>query len=536
MSGTVHLSSDKTFLELSPEIISMIEKIDAELSLVVNEEAPKIHIEMSTGKAAFFYEKIRNTIGYQEEQMLRRLAITRILTRRCKFDKDEQSIVSGLIWELIQSGYLKNDEVPQDKVPELINCLKKYSVIDKDFPSEWCEYFFGFLGNEIEVILSNHRKNEYIIKALHQIILRNLFSNHVDKSDYQKISDSLYYSLLQSYLKLDKSAIRFEALEYKIPNWTKIESQNVKKHIAELKKIAEEVEECLLFIPNTKIPKITKRYYPLYIILQDLANNQPKRLSEILSSKQKLTVAINQITSQYFSRTIAKLNSSILKAVIFILTTKVVLALIFEIPYDRYFHGAIHYQPLLINIIFPPILMYISVSSITVPGAENSKKIVDMAKRFIFNLPLDDNEKKKYEFTIRRTGMLDNLLNIFYILTVILTVYGLVSLLRFLGFSLVSGLLFFFFLSAVSFLAFRIRKSATGLMVAGEKENALVTLLDFLLLPFLKIGAWFSKKFEKANFLVLIFDFILEAPFKTVLEGIEHWFAFMKEKKDEILS
>lgn len=533
MPGTVHLSSEKTFVELSPEIREMIEKISS-LQNPVDEDTPKIHIEATTGKAAFFYEKIRNTIGYQEEQMLRRLAITRIITRRTRFDKDEQAVISGLLWELIQSGYLKNDEIPQEKVPQLISCLKKYSVIDKKFPHKWCEYFFGILSNELEMILVPAKKEEIIIRTMHKIVLRNLFSEQVESRDYQKISDCLYYSLMQSYLKLDKAAIRFEALKYKIANWTDLNWQPTQD--LKFEQIVDEIEDCLSFIPESKFPKISKRYYPLYIILQDITSNQPNRLEEILTSKQKLTIAINQITSQYFSQRIAKLNSSILKAILFILSTKIVLALIFEVPFDRYFHGAVNLQPLLINIIFPPLLMYISVSRVNVPGAENSKKIVDMAKRFIYNLSLDENEKKKYQYTMKRSGNLHFLLTIFYVLTVGFTIYGIIWLLKRLEFNVVSGFLFFFFLSAVSFLAFRIRKSATDIMVAGEKESAFAILLDFILLPFLKVGAWLSKKFEKANFVVLVFDFILEAPFKTILEAIEHWVAFMKEKKDEILS
>lgn len=514
----------------------MIEQIESLDTIIVDEDVPKIHIEMTTGKAAFFYEKVRNTIGYQEEQMLRRLAITRIISRRARFDKDEQTIVSGLIWELVQSGYLKNNEVPQEKAAQILSCLKKYSVIENFFPQIWSEYFFGIMGTEIESILVDNRRNEMIINAFHSQLLRHLFGEKKDSSDYQTISDCLYYSLLQLFFKLDKSALRYYALKYKIPNWHNLNIGEKAAIKDQINASAIQIENSLITIPSSKFPKVAKLYYPLFIIIQDIAKNQPKRIREILTSNQKVTVFINQITSQYFSQTMDKLNSSILKAVLFILATKITLGLIFEIPFDRYFHGYINYQPLIINIIFPPLLMYISCSRITVPGAENSKKIVDMAKRFIHNQPLADKEKKKYQYTIVRSKTLKILMNILYSITAIITMGTLIWALELLKFNIVSGILFFFFLSAVSFLAFRIRRSATDLMVAAERESAFVTLFDFLLLPFLKIGSWLSKKFEKANFLVLIFDFILEAPFKTILEATEHWIAFMREKKDEIIS
>lgn len=535
--ATQNLHPDQSSIELSPEIEILIKSLtkDDEVS-DENDADSKIHVEMTTGKAAFFYEKIRNTIGYQEEQMLRRLAITRIISRRARFDKDEETIATGLIWELIQSGYLLNDSVPQQKVPALIDCLKKYSRIQHYFPTYWSEYFFGIMGSEIESLLIGSATDELVLNSFHALLLRQLFDNKKESSDYQKISDSLYYALAKHYLKLDKAALRYYALNHKIPGWSQITSDSAADYKDEISHVAKNIELNILALPDSNFQKIAKRYYPLFIILQDIAKNQPKKFADTMLSKQKLTLIINQITSQYFQKNMAKLSSSILKAVLFILSTKVVLAFIFEIPYDKFFHGSIHLQPLLINIIFPPLLMLASVFGITVPGAENSKKIVEMAKRFIYNQPLDDKEKQKYQYKMARSNTLQTLLNIFYSLTAILTIFGIAWLLKILGFNLASGCLFFFFLSAVSFLAFRIRRSATDLMVVSEKESAFVTIFDFLLLPFLKIGAWLSKKFEKANFLVLVFDFVLEAPFKTILETIEHWFSFMREKKDEIIS
>ena len=58
--------------------------------------------------------------------------------------------------------------------------------------------------------------------------------------------------------------------------------------------------------------------------------------------------------------------------------------------------------------------------------------------------------------------------------------------------------------------------------------------IDFFAIPILSVGHWISAKFAKINIFVFIMDFIIEAPFKVVIEIIEEWIGFVKEKKDEI--
>ncbi|MDO8513048.1 MAG: hypothetical protein Q7S37_00915 [bacterium] len=521
--------------QLSPEIEALLTSFETEDIEPENQDSPKIHINMATGTAALIYEKIRNTIGYQEEKTLRRLAISRMLARRAVFDKGEKTIATGLIWELIQSGYLKNDQVPEEKIAQIENTLRQFSALGKFLPPAWSEYFFGIVGCQVETILTDYNSDEALVMAFHSLILRQFYQDK-EPAEHEKISELLYYSLVQLFFKLDKPALRHYALRYKIPDWESLTSAQILDMKNRLIKEIQQIEDNLKILPESRFPKISKRYYPIYMVLQKIIHKDPSQLREIITNKQKLAASIKQIASEYFTDTLAKLNRSILKAVLFIFTTKVILGLIFEIPYDRYYHGHISYVPLLINIIFPPLLMYLSVSMISVPGANNARKIITIAKKFIYNEKLDENEKQKYGYILTRSKTLQTLLNTYYALTFIMTLIGVIWLLRVLKFNLISGILFFLFLSIVSFLAFRIRRSATDLVVVEERENTFVTILDFLLLPFLKIGFWLSKKFEKANILVLIFDFILEAPFKTILEAIEHWIAFVREKKEEIVS
>ena len=54
------------------------------------------------------------------------------------------------------------------------------------------------------------------------------------------------------------------------------------------------------------------------------------------------------------------------------------------------------------------------------------------------------------------------------------------------------------------------------------------------MLPIVRMGRWLSANVAKINVFIYFFDFIVEAPFKVAIRVIESWFAFVREKKEEI--
>ena len=56
-----------------------------------------------------------------------------------------------------------------------------------------------------------------------------------------------------------------------------------------------------------------------------------------------------------------------------------------------------------------------------------------------------------------------------------------------------------------------------------------------LMLPIVTVGSWLSRGVAKLNFLVFVFDFVLEAPFKMILRVMDNWFDFLSRKRDEVV-
>lgn len=99
---------------------------------------------------------------------------------------------------------------------------------------------------------------------------------------------------------------------------------------------------------------------------------------------------------------------------------------------------------------------------------------------------------------------------------------------------MVSGALFIFFLTLVSFLGFRLRTVANQYLVLPRKENLFNFLVDFFTLPIVRVGKFFSTNFSKINIFIYILDFAIETPLKMLIELLEKAISFIGDKREEI--
>jgi len=68
-----------------------------------------------------------------------------------------------------------------------------------------------------------------------------------------------------------------------------------------------------------------------------------------------------------------------------------------------------------------------------------------------------------------------------------------------------------------------------------DRQGVFEPFMDFFLMPVLQAGQFLSKEIAKINIFIFFFDFILEAPLKTIFEVFEEWIRFIRVKKDEIV-
>ena len=83
------------------------------------------------------------------------------------------------------------------------------------------------------------------------------------------------------------------------------------------------------------------------------------------------------------------------------------------------------------------------------------------------------------------------------------------------------------------FAALIIRNKAKEITVE-EKTTFWEFLLDILFLPVAQVGSWLGNKWREYNVVAVFFNVVIEMPFVTLIEFVEDWRNFLKEKKAEI--
>ncbi len=195
---------------------------------------------------------------------------------------------------------------------------------------------------------------------------------------------------------------------------------------------------------------------------------------------------------------------------------------------------AINYFILGLNTLVPPLVLILSSLIIKMPGEEqNFLKIVsEFEKMLRYNQemsPLDIVRRKK-----QRAWPTKIALWTIYGLNIVFTGWLLSKLFAFFSFNAADALIFILFLSLVSFFAIRLRRTANELAAVEEKEHLITVVVEFFFFPIIEIGKWISKGVSSLNVTAFIFDFLIETPFKTLIQVLEEWFNFIRERRQNL--
>jgi len=266
-----------------------------------------------------------------------------------------------------------------------------------------------------------------------------------------------------------------------------------------------------------------------------IKKRKPDELSLIITDRERLWIEIDQTCRDKYQQLGARVRTLAIRSFIYILLTKMIFAIILEVPVSLYLYGEVNQNAIIINSIFPPILMIGILGFFKVPGEENTRKIY---QRIIDIIDNDKSFETKVAFVPKKTTQKRPLLifgfTVFYSLTFFITLSLIYEFLSNLGFNLVSQIIFVFFVSVVSFFSYRIRQVTKELRLE-EKASILSPIGDFFFMPMLSLGKFFSSGIAKLNFFIFIFDFIIEAPFKLIFEVVEEWISFVRKRKEEII-
>jgi hypothetical protein len=509
-------------------------RLVSQLADAAHHPAPSGHAYhvASLGSGFYFaYEQLRNVAEYREHHLLLRGAIQRYLVHYVRLDRFEPA-AAELITELTQSGYLKNDTVPTHVVEQIDKLVESYSAIyhslrghklERDTAGHW---LYQLASVHIENLIAPDAKGNIFMQFAYEHYFYALDRTAAGK---QPVSDhhyriALFCAVQRAIFKSDLATTRYYCVALSLPD---LSTQPVEQ-IIELNRTIDNLYQAPV---TNHLARTINRYGAPIRILRELII-EGSALESLIANRPETLTRIKALCQHEYARIQESLNSRIIRTIAFVFLTKTLIGVSIEVPWDLFVKGAVAWTPLLANIAFPILYMATISSRIHMPGRQNTEVIAGYIDRILYDgagVPVVYKPKRRVV-----SAGLNNVFTVIYAVGFLGSLVLLLWLLQIFHFNIVNGMIFFLFLSAVSFLGVRLRQSAHELSMVDEREGVLNAFTDFLSTPFVRVGHWLSDKYAKANIVTALLDVAIEMPIKTTLRLMRQWVGFMRDKQEEL--
>ena len=469
------------------------------------------------------YEQLRNASENAEHHLLLQRAIRRFLKRFYLTNGDKIGDDSGieLITELTLAGYIKNDSVPVKTVKLITKLITDYTetreaIKRKTSLTKLNVYTIDPLSVEISEILNPRYEVAVITDLAYQYFITNLRIKGYWEKKPVDYTTALFVAIYSTILRADEQGIRHEYLR----------RFNIKPGSADFLEQNQKVDALLKSATTDKLKKIVDRQgSPFRILFQMVTSNQFDVSKLLLNRTAFLTnfeVAINTHCESLNS----SINRGVVRSIIFLIITKFILGIAVEVPYDYVVTGTIQWLPLIINLLFPPIYMFILRFTMYMPDQANTTALTAEVDRILFQTPSKLIVKPPRKFGLGY--------KLFYTFVILAVFYGASVGLISLGFNWVQIIIFFIFVSGASFLGFRLNRLIRDVEIIASHQNLITIIRDFLYMPFVIVGQWVTEKYQKISIVSRLLDMFVELPLKSILRMIRQWTHFISGEKDRM--
>lgn len=370
---------------------------------------------------------------------------------------------------------------------------------------------------------------ESFVEFAKSIIVKNIriSEDEISKEDL----DIQIEILIERFIfKSDFDILRYKLLRYYNKFWPDLNREEAEELCLNFEKVMDEIDEKINLNRNTHLSKYIRRYIPAFSVIWEIIIQNGRNSRSILQDEEKLNENAKAIIEKRNKTILQKVIRALVRGILFVLLTKVFLAFLIEVPYELKVKGEINYLAVGINTTLPPVVMLISGLFIKIPGRKNTSILLKVINSAVINEEIPFNQLNSLSRARKKGYILFNTVySIISLIIIALVIWALISL----SFEIVGISLFFLFISIVSFLGFRIRATARELEVKSTEDSLFSGVMGLVLLPFIIIGRFLSEKWSEYNFTLMFWDFIIEAPFKTIIGFLEGWFYFLREKRED---
>ncbi len=497
-------------------------------------ETSRITVHAAVSRFAVLYERIRNAVDYRDDHLLRKSAIYRILKRQLSLESNPDEIATQLLRELVAARYFPNAFLPDTKIKEAAAVVQKYLAIKRVLVGNerYDAWLLGIISAEMEEVLDDHSQVKAFVNFLFEQLCERIKIKDGEMDETERRLQ-VYVACHRMLVKADDDMIGFKLLRAYEPAWMRPEEwiESPTEMAIAMAALETRVHNALRHPMAQKFQAAVKPWAISLNILRSALLEDPSKAEALMSDQGKLHAAIERIAERRLQESKAKLRRGTVRAMIYLFVTKMLLAIVLEIPSELTLYHALHRIPLLVNVLFPPVIMFLVALLIRPPAKENVNRI----KQGVDELLSPEGPRGREVRLPKKNGFWGwVLLSSAYIFAFMIT-FGLVfTMLSLVHFTWISACIFVFFLCVVSFFAFRLRSSSREFVAVERPDSLWTIIIDFFSIPILRAGRWFSETISQFNVFVFFFDFVFEAPFKIFLNLLEEWSAFMKEKKEQL--
>lgn len=493
----------------------------------------RITVNPIVTKFASWYEKLRTAMEFQEHEVILRATIERILKRRLLLGGNGKTTAKPLVKELLWARYLPESDIGESvakKIEEIIDLhlALRLRVLSKHRISESIinEWTYDLMSADIQYTLNQKRTKELIANFMFHVLKDDVV---IEDASTETKNAQIFIAVRKAFARDDLAFLRYHLFCQYFGRLTPKTLDYTAEHFM---KGYNEILRQMYYVGRERVYSYVKRRTAAFFILEDIFESQKNNLKTILENEEALHELVFEACELRYKGISSRVQTAIIRSVIFILLTKVAFAFFVEGTYERIFYGHIIWDSILINTSIPPLLMIIVSLFIRTPGQDNSELIFTYITRLLYDEDPSLGNKLLISKQNTEKGFV-TAFNILWLFAFCLSFGVIAIILVRLHFNLISQIIFIFFLAIVSFLSYRIAL-ISNIYRVGEKQGFGTLLVDFLFMPVIRVGRKLTQGIAQINIFLMLFDFFIEAPFKFLFAFFDQWFYFLHAKTEEL--
>lgn len=496
----------------------------------------KVTVDPVVSEVASFYERIRNAMEYQDQEVVFRSSIERVLRRRLLFETNGLKIAEPLVKELAWAKYFPANSIPKSLIEIIGNKIDLYINLSKEvFKKKTLSrdgvysFILEILSSEIAFILKPDKDTQILSNFMFHIFKDKI--EILDDDNEENKNALIFICIKRALAKEDRGFLRFDLFNQFFGILAK---ENFEKTVEKFEEGYEKIEENFKHPLNARVYFYIKKQVIPFIILKDIFKEYEGNLSSLLNSEENLEGTLMRICDIHYNDIYKKTITAIIRSVIFLLATKAVFALFIEGTFENIVYHRIAWSSLALNSMLPPFIMFLSIFLVRKPTRENSLKILEKAKSILYDPQVSKIKTKTFRIHSKRTPFVYGIFIVLWILALLFLISRIILILSFFGINPISQAVFIFFMAIVSFLIYQIIESARAYDIEERRQGFRTVLFNFIFMPFIQLGQRITLGFSKVNFLVILFNYLIEAPFKTLFAFLEQWFSFLRTQRETL--